>query len=59
MQESLGVGIPAPPTPKASPMPLLGTGDQIRANGVSFDVADDSEEMLVAFNWERLETTLI
>ena len=43
---------------QAGPCPRLGTLDQAGAERVSFDVAQDREQMLILLNGERLESSL-
>ena len=45
--------------PEARPSPLICSGDEIRSQSVSFDVAADGEEVFVALHGERLESALV
>ena len=47
------------PAPEAAPPPILRPTNQIRSQGVPFDVAAHGEKMVFGLNRERLEPPLI
>jgi hypothetical protein len=46
-------------TPQTAPLPQLGARNQVCAQGVSFDIATDREEMGIALHHKELEASLI